>query len=367
MTDVSAAGLPPAVVTVSQGPRVVDFELTEHLPLLREFGRAYWDRPTTDRYERWWYAEGGRFCRHVIAIDEGRCVALVSAIRKTYRIAGVPTTCLEVFDWHALPEVRGSGAGLRVMRRMMRQPHRIFAFGGTDDTLSALPAMRWPRVAEARRYELPLAGEFLAASLERRARVPRWLSRHALGLAARAWFGPRRREVIATARVEHSRVPRPEIALLYQEPSGYDIVQEPDLERLAWMTSDDAGIGRYGYLLFHGGERLLGWALTREFETRDGPEGKLVEIFAPAADARLYTWMVSEATTAMATQGVRRIRACASCPQLQAALLANRFRPDVETLPVFTWGPGELAVGRIHVTLDHADEPFLPYPAGGES
>jgi hypothetical protein len=127
----------------------------------------------------------------------------------------------------------------------------------------------------------------------------------------------------------------------------------------------------YEFLTFTLEGRVRGWAMTRSYATANGPEAAIVEVFAPRPDSALYTWMVSEAAMSLMAAQPRRLHARASCPILQAALLANRFRAVAPDNPVHVWPKG---VGDrsepLHVTLGHSDGSFMPYghePQAGET
>ncbi len=125
---------------------------------------------------------------------------------------------------------------------------------------------------------------------------------------------------------------------------------------------DGAWSGTYRFLTFIVEGRPRGWAMTRTHATERGLEASIVEMFAPRPDAALYTWMVSEAATSLMDDRPCRLHARASCPLLQAALLANRFRMVAPESPIHVWpkGVGDRAAS-LHVTLDHSDGPLLPY------
>jgi hypothetical protein len=287
---------------------------------------------------------------------------MVFALRKAYLIDGRRSECLEVFDWHCLPGLRGSGVGIRVMRAMMRAGERVISIGGTPDVLSTLPAMGWQRIGSARMYELPLSGEFLQPGLRDyvRARIPG--ERLALSAASLVWFWPRRRHRRRGGRVVPVSIAEAEVRPLYESDTGYDVLQLPDPQQLRWMSAGHAGSGSFGFFYFTVEQRLRGWALTRVYETVHGREAAILDIFAPHADVALYAWMVSEAAASLAGARPRVVRARASCPILQAALRANRFRQGEVDIPVHTWPrtlPDRL---RAHVTLNHGDEPLRPYP-----
>jgi len=333
----------------------------ELLPAVQRFSERYWTRPRSDAYYEWRYLRSQPFSRMFLALQDGECLGLLFALRKAYRIGGRPASCLEVFDWHCLPGLKGSGIGIRLMRAMMRQPEPVISVGGTADVLSTLPAMRWEQAGVARRYELPLSRDLLAARLERKTGLPVGATRGALGVFAAGVYRPRRRHAPAGGRVVPLGVPGDEVRALHAGETGYGLLQEPDPEVLRWLT-DGRWSGRYGFLGFTLAGRLRGWAMTRVFATETGPEAAIVEIFAPRPDAGLYTWMVSEAATALTAARPRRIHARASCPILQAALHANHFRTVAPDNPIYVWPQGAWdRSGTLHITLDHSDGPLLPY------
>jgi len=246
----------------------------------------------------------------------------------------------------------------------MRQPEPVISVGGTADVLATLPLMGWEAIGVARRYELPVSGDVLAERLQRRVGLPSALSRMALGVVSAGYYQPRRRRVPATGRVVRIELPGEEIRQLYEGETGYGFVQEPEPEVLGWMT-DGTWSGSFSFLTFVLEGRLRGWVVTRSYPTELGPEAAIVEVFAPRPDVALYTWMVSEAATLVMAGRPRRLHARASCPLLQAALLANRFRTVAPDSPIHVWpkGVGDRAAS-LHITLNHSDGPLLPYLSG---
>ena len=343
-----------------QGAQIVPFT-PELLPLVRGFSERYWSRPRTDAYYEWRYLRLRSFGRMFLAVQDGQCLGLLSALRKPYRIAGRPVDCLEVFDWHCLPGEKGTGVGVRLMRAMMRQPQPLLSVGGTADVHATLPKMGWERLGTAPHFELVLAPDELAARLHRRCGLPPRLTRGALRLASAGWFSPRRRRVPASGLVSPVAALPAGVRELYGDGGGYGFLQQPEPEVLAWVL-DGAWSGHFGYLVFALGGRVRGWAMTRTYAGADGPEAAIVEIFAPRPDVALYTWMVSEAATALMLARPRRIHARASCPVLQAALRANRFRVLPPDPPIHLWPQGVWDRREpLHITLGHSDAPLLPY------
>jgi hypothetical protein len=349
--------------------RIVPFA-PELLPAVRGFSERYWSRPRTDAYYHWRYLQPQPFSRMLLAVQDDDCLGMLFALRKPYRLGGKPTACLEVFDWHCLPELRGSGIGIRLMRGMMRQPEPVISVGGTADVLGTLPLMGWKALGVARRYELPVSPDVLADRLRRRMGLAATVTRDVLGGVLAGYYLPRRRRVPENGRVSEAGTVGEEIRQLYGEETGYGCVQEPDPDVLRWVR-DGVWSGRYRFLTFMVGGKLRGWAMTRTYPTKQGLEASIVEVFAPRPDVALYTWMVSEAATSLMADRPRRFQARASCRILQAALLANRFRRIAPDNPIYVWpkGVGDPAQA-LHITLSQSDGPLLPYesetPATGE-
>jgi hypothetical protein len=296
-----------------------------------------------------------------LAIQDGECLGMLFALRKQYLMDGKPTACLEVFDWHSLPELRGSGIGIRLMRAMMHQPERIISVGGTADVLAALPLMGWEAIGVARVFELPVFGDVLAHRLRRRTGLPEPVSRVALDVLSAGYFRPRRRKVPGGGRVLPSRMLPEEVRQLYRDETGYRFVQQPEPNVLRWATSS-AWSGGYQFLAFTIDGQLRGWAMTRTYKTDYGLGAAILDVFAPQPDVALYTWMVSEAATSLMAALPRRLCARASCPILQAALLANHFRRIAPDVPIHTWPKSAGGrPGSLHITLNHSDGWLLPY------
>lgn len=331
-----------------------------HLPLVAAFSEAYWSRPRTQAFYRWRYLDSMPFSRLFLARTDDQVLGMTCALRKPYLVDGTRSECLEIFDWHSLPGLKGSGVGIRVMRAMMREGLRLVGTGGTPDVLKTLPALGWQQLGTALNFELPIAGAALEPGLRARLgfRVPG--ARLLLDAVAAAWFRPRRRAF--DGRVVPVSTIGEEVEALYRGETGYDVLQVPDRAQLHWMTGGYAGTGSFRYWYFVVHERLRGWALTRVYDTEQGREAAIVDVFAPGADARIYAWMVSELASALAGEAPLLIRGRASCPHLRAAFLMNRFR-EAGGIPIFTWPKIPREGLRLHITLNHTDAPLRPYPS----
>lgn len=337
------------------------------LPPLRAFSESYWSRPRTEAYYAWRYLDPLPFSRMFLAMRGEECVGTLFALRKTWRVRGDLVPCLEVFDWHSLAEVRGSGAGIRLMRAMMKQPERIFSVGGTADVHSTLPLMGWQATGSALAYELPLSAGLLADRLSRARRVPRALALAAFAPLAGPLFGPRRLPAPGRGAVTVSAALPPGVEALYEGDTGYGLVQQPDPAVLRWLAASRWS-GRWSFHAFTLDGRLRGWAMTRLYAGKTGLQGSLVEVFAPRPDPALYAWMVSEACLSLAAERPSRILARASCPVLQAALARNRFRKAGVDAPLHTWPKfGVDAPANAHFTYLHSDAPIQPFDSESQA
>lgn len=339
---------------------VVPFEPALLAPL-RSFSEAYWSRPRVEAYYDWRYLQPQPFSRMFVAMRGEECVGTLFALRKTWRSRGELVPCLEVFDWHALAEVRPAGVGVRLMRAMMRQPERILSIGGTADVHSALPLMGWQDFGLALPYELPLSAAVLADRLHRTRGIPRPLALTTVAPLAGALLRPRRLRAPGHGAVSVSDALPADVPGLYEGDTGYDFVQQPDPAVLRWLTASRWS-GTWRFLSFALDGRPRGWVMTRTYLGRTGVQSSLVEVFAPRPDPALYAWMVSEACVAVLADRPTRILARATCPVLREALARNRFRQAGVNAPLHTWprdGAGPFR--NPHVTFLHSDAPILPY------
>lgn len=311
----------------------------ELLPALRSFTEEVWERPRSDAYFAWRYQDSSPFHDVWLAMREGRCLAIEAVIRRPWRIDDELVEIGEVFDWYVLPQYRNAGLGVRVMQALMKEPYPLLLVGGSVDTQSLLPRLKWQIVASAERYVLPLGTAELAPAISQRLRLPMALA----GLAARAALArpgqrPRRRGTPRDGRaIAVSRV-GPEIAALYQRSSPYRTVPQWPGALLDWLTAGFPAVGHFVPLYFVRGDVLVGWVLLRIHSGATGCNAEILECFAPEPDPALYTWMVSEAATRAAAFAPDKLGAQTTCPMLAEALRRNRF-VRTRSNPVQLWWP----------------------------
>jgi hypothetical protein len=336
--------------------RIVGLE-REHLPALVRFSLRTWRRPASLEFCRWRYLEAPYHKAHV-ALRGEECLGFLSVFSRPYRLGKQALSCLETADWYCLPELRLSGIGIRLMRRVMEEPAPIFAVGGSPDTLRLLPRLGWQRLGETSEFDLVLraraVGTAYGASGVKEA-----------GRALGAWLTRRRpRRPPAPPRCEAVRVEGfPRLEPLYAGRLCCDTVPLPMSDQLAWLAREVPGARRFAALDFRRDGATFGWSLLR-LERSGDREASLLELFAPEADAPSLSWMVGEAVALAADSGASRIRAQTSCPGVQAALREARFAERARW-PVHAWRALQAAApGSLHFCLNTGDAALLPYSSG---
>jgi len=315
---------------------------TDTLPALRRFAEKVWQRPRSEDYYRWRYVQPP-FHRAWLAMKDGEVLAMEAAIQRPWRLGEQTVDVLEVFDWFALPELRNVGTGVRVMQALMKEPHPLMLVGGSADTQGLLPRLSWQRVATSSRWILALGTERTGAALERRLRLPPALARAAASAALRRpGQRPRPRAVPRGGRVLATASIGPELLALYRGALGYGTLPMWTEPMLRWLLAGFPGAGHFVPLCFAIDERPVGWSLLRVYPTATGCDAEILELFAPEADADLYTWMVSETTLRAAGFRPGLVGARTTCPAVETAFRRNRFW-QTSSDPVNFWLDGQPA------------------------
>jgi hypothetical protein len=341
------------------GVSVVSFD-AELLPAVRGLMDDAFTRPRDERYHRWALL-GDPGHRAWVAVDGARCVAILRAFARPYRLGGRPTTCLETFDWYASPEARRSAAGLLVMKAAMDEPEPLVNVGGTRDSLALLPRLGWRAIDEAVSYVLPLAGGALSRDRAARLGPLAPAGRAAVGVAGRAWFGRARGAVPAQGRVEELTEPADEVVVLAEGDEHHATMPLPDPGHLRWLTEGAPAVGRFRSVLFRVAGRPAGWGMTRVNDGPDGREASLVEVYAPRPEPALLRWMVAELVDLVRPERPVQVRAQTTSPVLAQALGGQRF-VRAHRRPVQVWTADGLARPTpAHFTMTTQDFPLLPY------
>ncbi len=299
-----------------------------HWPAVRRFAAATWpERVQSEAFLRWRYDECP-VLRGYLALRDGECLAMVTALQRPYRIGSDSVEVRESFDWYCLPRYRGSGLGVRVLKRLMEDPEPVVVIGGSDDTRELLPKLGFRIPDTLVPYTLPLGSERVSEILAERAKIPPALTRAGFALLRPWLFAPRRRRAPADARVLPVAALGPEIDGLYRA-ARQGVVPLWRVPQLRWLASGFPGLGHFVALYFAQGEALRGFSLLRIFPTPGGSAAQLVDLFAPEPDPDLFTWMVSETSCVAAGFAADVLTAYTTSPELGLALRRNRFRRGV--------------------------------------
>src|SRR5262245_6560386 len=163
----------------------------EHADLVRAFAEQTWPRRIrSDAFYRWRYGECPVLAGY-LAIRNGECVAMATALQRRYRIGGETVAVNEAFDWFTLPRYKGAGIGVRVIQRLMEDPEPITVIGGTDDTREFLPKLDFFYAGHLQTYALPLGPRRASELLRERFGVPEIATRIA-HTCVRPWLPARR-------------------------------------------------------------------------------------------------------------------------------------------------------------------------------
>jgi hypothetical protein len=295
-----------------------------------------------------------------LALREGECLAMVTALRRPYRIGGASVPVCDSFDWFTLPRYRGSGLGVRLMQRLMQDPDPVVVIGGSSDTRELLPKLGFGIPGRLVPHSLPLGPRRLSEVLAERAKIPPALTRAGFRVFGRLLAPPRRRGP-ASGRVLPVAAPGPELEGLYQR-SSYGVVPQWSPEFLRWLCAGFAGLGHFTALYFARGDELTGWSLLRVFPQPGGCAAQIVDLFAPEPDAELFSWMVAE--TAAVAAGFRAdvLTAWSTSPELALALRRNRFRAS-EALPIHWYDRERAALpAPLFFGGQWGDIPLRPFP-----
>ena len=331
---------------------LLEGDFDRYLPSLTRI----WNSPDTAEYMGWRAKAPGQII--VVARKNDQVVATVSAFSKRYRIRQEEVACLETFDWHTLPEYRGTGWGIRVLQHLMNLGRPIVVLGGSQDTLSLLPRMGWKTITHGQRFVLFLSGDHIRGHprLNPVLKTAGGLAGDVLGRWLRLAASQRRPSgfQVQPANSIDGRI------MSICRDTDHALAPIPDPEFWDWVMRGYAGVGFYVPLTFLERGCLWAWGVGRVYTERQRLVGKIVEVFAaPGARSRMAP-AVRSLVAVLAGFGVSRIEAVATCPAVQAALRRNRFVPR-QRIPLTIWeGISKIPEGSAHQMSTQGDQPFFP-------
>ena len=321
--------------------------------------RAAWDRPDSEAYLRWRF-EDAPGQEAAIALCGDECVATLFALNRRYLSADGEHDALELFDWYATEEWRPRGAGLRVLKHLMKDGRRLVALGGTPPARALFERLGWRAIDTAWRLNLPLRGRYFL----QRGRGAGFSK--AFDLIARPVFRTRARRARGVT-LEPATTLSPAVDALVHAQRRFASLRLPDHRLHAWLLRAPAALGLY--LTFHVrvGDRVAGWASARVHHAEGMRIGSLQEVFLADDAVQHYPAVVSSLCAILAGFEPDLLTAVTSCPDTLASLRGLRFRPDYD-IPVYEW-PARPSPpsGRTLADAGHAEWAFFPISTSAEA
>jgi hypothetical protein len=302
-------------------------------------------------YIEWRYGRRGSG-ETLVACDKQRCIGILDAFIRPYRFFGQRALVRETCDWYCLPQYRGLGIGLHLMRKMMAKPEPILVVGGNKTTRELLPRLKWIRLTDVQRFVLPVSMRS-AAALAAGGRGKSLLSRV---LPDWRWLpaSVRKRPPRADAEIKKNAFGAAETATRI---GSYDFAPMLDASILQWLVSAPAAIGEFVVLTFFMAGKPLGTSVVRLQKPAADDKAEIVHMHAAAP--ALIEWIAAETVHDLIGRGVGAILCNVSCPLTAAAVAALGFmrrRP----IPVYWWSACRPApAGALNLGSLQADDALL--------
>lgn len=322
------------------------------------FSERTWTRPRTPEYYAWRYRDAPALLGF-LALDGDECLASVWAFAREYRIGAIRRTCLETHDWFCRPELRGSGLGIQVMRAMMKRSEPIVTVGGSPDTMSVLPRLKWAEVGTFVSLVLPLGGAGLSDFVSRRTGIPAAWMRPALGVVARLRARGTAKTAAGDEVVERNTFDAALAGLGASGASGIEPLADP--ERHRWWFDAPRVMGRFVLLELRRGGRTVAWSFSRVYDTQNRREASILSVRCEGPSPELHETMVGCTLARLRAENVDAVRAGTSSAVLETALRAWRFVSH-QRLPILVWSREPVAPPPHDIGNDTADTPLTPYP-----
>lgn len=331
----------------------------EHLDAVAAFSAAAWDRPRSAEWLAWRYLQGPG-PRAWLYTQGDRVVSMVGFFARTWRWGGQERTVHETHDWWTLPELAGSGLGMRPIMKLMAMGTPIVATGGSEDTVLLLPRLKWEDRGVVAHWVLPQCAEDLAHQVAEQKGWPEPAVRVAAAGAVRSWFAARRRGPPPGWRWRPVSAPGDELRQLYR---GDGLIALPDETLQRWQLTGPGGgvpMGLYAYE----GSRLAGWALGQVVVQDGRPRGRVLDAYVDGPQDVLDR-LVGALLHRLAAHHPQRIDAWCATDDLATAYKNNHLL-RVGERPVRIW-PGKkgeaVPTGPLRVAGLVNDLPLLPYPS----
>ena len=337
---------------------------SEHIPAMRQlFQELGISRPASDSFWQWRYEDCPAPPVAWLSLKGGRCVALLGAFGSQWWVGGERLRAHEPHDWYASADQRGSGQGMWLMQKLMRQGP-VLSVDSTPPALAVVDKLGFQGVDDARKMVLPLSARLVVDQiLQRKPAVPRLLARGPAEVVTKAWFRRFARRAPAGLRAVPVGGIGPEIVDLYAGGGGYGLVKEPDPAFVSW-TGRWPGAGQQLLLYAVEKGRVVGWVWGAVKRDGDRLRGRIQELFWPGAGPERLRWLLAEMVGRMIPFGVTDVVGWTTSAALQRAFSACRFI-DGGAVPVRWWTGKKtlpLPSGPFHIGAMTLDATVLPLP-----
>jgi hypothetical protein len=328
---------------------------------LSDFNRRVWQFPEVDNFLQWLFMDAPR-SSVLVAHDGGKWLAVLGVFARTYLVNDTPLECAETYAWATLPECRGSGIGIRVMKAMMQRGQPLVALGGSADTIEFMPRLGFKTISVAPVLNLPLSARVLGhpGGISYSDGLKGWLAK--IGLTV---FSP-----LFQPRPRHNKDPIRNIPVVAFDRRTLDMPTQPgfqatyDVEFFEWLTEGYREMGTFLPFRFYRGSLQVGWAFTRISEEASGiTVGRILEFkFAPQTNLRERLAMARAVCAALAGCNATIIRCATTCPDTNAALRQLHFISRTQ-IPAMVYLADISAIDEtVRISSLRADGALLPLP-----
>jgi hypothetical protein len=313
-----------------------------------------WSSEQAELYFQWRYRERPAG-ETLLALDGGKCVAVIDSFVRPYRIDGRRVDVRETCDWFCEPEYRKAGIGLTLMRRMMLRPEPILVVGGSEFTLELLPKLGWSRLPDAQDFLLPLT---LGVTAEA-AHLPSWAS--GIGLVSRVVpnlpLMPRLPAPRPPSAGSEVRLRRAAEKIAPEAEGMHAFAPILESSTLDWLSHAPAATCEIRELSFESNGRMAGLAVCRLETLSSGLIASIVHMHAASKDA--VQWVIGGTVAYLRGEGVGLVRCRTSSPVFGDALRKLRFLR--RTPQAAYWWSRHVMVpeGPAHLSLLRADDAFV--------
>ena len=346
---------------------------SRNLAAFKRFSEETWDRPKGDPYFQWRYLDVPA-ATTLMALQEGRCAASVSVFARTYHSGDEEVECLEPFDWHSAPAVKGSGIGIRLLKSLMDIGKPMVCVGGSADTLRMVPRMGWKTIGHAKVLCLPLTSRYL---LQNR-RLPDPFKRVIalpLDLALSSWF----KLAKANSATKWACLPVAGIdrnLAHIDGPGGFRSVPDPHF--FQWLALGSPVTGTYVPLALTAHGEIVAWIIARLYRSKGLLHGTILDIRVKRQDVELAQSAVRHMVRTLEGLGADYVRTITTSDFIAVACKKSGLLATGGTEVVMVWAgrhklrleqphlcsPSDWAFSPLHDTLKYQEKQTGPSGVG---